>query len=330
MHGLLLSSLLALAADPAADLPDCPPTAFAEPGRWRVESVREGEPPARGIADIVRWEGGCVLLERLLIHFDDGTSHHLVFVHGAEPDGGAPRLLQIGDHPLFLLWRGEAGGRTYRTERPGAEGTVELRWRIRRSEPGFERELQVRPPGGAWRSDEVVRYTPVRSAVRPAELPARRPGPFHDPDACAAPPFREMDHLLGHWLGEEWRRGEDGWTTRTVSHVSVRPVIGGCALLGEHPVYENGSLTDRRLVVRGYDPDQERWRQVVFGHGGGVREWGLEETGGGWILTPERGGREGRLRIVERADSTGLVRRTQALSDDGSWHTRRRIRYVAW
>lgn len=331
MNGIALSALLLGPGLLQAYPDDCLDRTAVQPGRWRVESVREGEPPARGVADIVRWEGGCVLLERLVIHFDDGTSHQIVFVQGADPLEGGPQLLQIGDHPLFLIWRPEEGGETYRAERRTERGTVELRWRVRPEGSGFERELLVRRDGASgWSSSEVIRYMPMSVVGDPGDVPPRRPGPFHDPDACSDGEFREMDHLLGQWFNEEWVRSQDGWTPETVSDVTVRPLVGGCALLEEHPVYDDGVISDRLLLLRGYDPSRERWRQLVFGHRGGIWEWALEKGSEGWTLTPVRGEMEGELRILERPDSTGLSKTIQTRADDGTWETRRRIRYVAW
>lgn len=332
MNGVLLLSTLLLGPAFGPSAPDeCLDDTAVRPGRWQVESLSAGEPPARGIADIVRWQGGCVLLERLLIHFDDGSSHHVVFVQGAERRDGGPRLLQVGDHPLFLVWRPDEDGETYRTERSTARGIVELRWRVRRSGEGFERELFVRrDPASEWTSSEVIRYTPLPSAGDPEDVPARQPGPFHDPDACRGAEFREMDYLLGHWFNEEWVRTGEGWRPETVSDVSVRPVIGGCALMEEHPIYDDGVVSGRLLLLRGYDPSRDRWRQLVFGHGGEVWEWDVEQMGEGWILTPAGGEREGRLRIVERHEPGGIRKTIQVRAEDGSWEIRRLIRYVEW
>ena len=332
MDGLLLVTSLLLA--PAMGVPapdDCLDDTAVRPGRWEVESVRRGEPPAPGIADIVPWDGGCVLLERLVIHFDDGTSHHVVFVQGTESVDGAPQLLQIGDHPLFLSWRPDGGENTYRTVRSTPRGPIELRWRMRPTGDGFERELFVRrDPAGEWRSSEVMRYTPLAAVGDPDDVPPRRPGPFHDPDACDGVEFREMDYLLGHWFNEAWVRDGEAWSPETVSDVSVRQVIGGCALMEEHPIYDDGVVSDRLLLFRGYDPSRDRWRQIVFGHGGRVREWDLERSGEAWMLTPAGGEMEGRLRILERRGTDGIRKTVQVRAEDGSWEPRRLIRYVDW
>lgn len=332
MNSLLLVTSLILG--PVAGAPpsgDCPDDTAVRPGRWAVESVRPGEPPARGVADIVRWDGGCVLLERLLLHFDDGSSHHLIFVQGTGAVDGGPRLLQIGDHPLFLAWRPDGDGEAYRTERSTDRGPVELRWRVRSADDGFEKELSVRrDPAGEWTSSEVVRYTPLPAVSAPDDVPPRRPGPFHDPDACEDAEFRQMDYLLGHWFSEEWVRDGEGWSPETVSDVSVRPVIGGCALVEEHPIYDDGALTDRLLLFRGYDPSRGGWRQLVFGHGGDVREWDLERTGEGWLLTPVGGEMQGRIRIVERREPGGIRKTVRVRSEEGDWETRRLLRYVEW
>lgn len=98
----------------------------------------------------------------------------------------------------------------------------------------------------------------------------------------------------------------------------------------EHPIYDDGAFTDRLLLFRGYDPSRDRWRQLVFGHGGDVREWDLERTGEGWILTPVGGEMQGRLRIVERRESGAIQKTIRVRSEEGDWEARRMIRYVEW
>ena len=306
----------------------CPPEAISQPGRWLVESVRGDEAPTRGRAEILRLDGGCILMERLVLHFEDGTSHHVAFVQGNDPSADAGTLVQIGDHPLFLVWRREAPGR-FRTVRQIDGEPVELRWVMRSRGDGFERELFVRRDGQQdWTSSEVITYEPLGPVDEPANLPSLVPGPFHDPDACDAPQFRTMDYLLGHWFNEEWVREGDRWRPGTVSEVSVRSVIGGCALLEKHPVYDEGMLHSRLLLLRGYDAAADRWRQVVFAYEGGIWEWDVSRTEDGWLLTPAEGEMAGRLRIFERPDSVGVSKTIETRAGDGDWTEVRWIRYV--
>lgn len=312
---------------------ECPGEDVVRPGRWLVESRRDGEPAARGRADVQRLDGGCIVVERLILHFEDGTSHHVVFVRGADPANGMRRMVQVGDHPLFLVWeRQDPSTARYRTMRRAEDGNIELEWRMRSTTDGFRRELRVRRPGEAdWTSSEVITYTPLPDVTDPSDLPALAPGPFHDPDACTGEEFRAMDYLLGHWLNEEWTRRDEQWTAASVSDVSVRSVIGGCALLEDHPIYEDGVPGDRLLLLRGYDARTDRWRQVVFGYGGGVWEWDVERAAPGWLLTPV-GEMAGQLRIIERQDAegSGFTKRIERRGDDGAWRVRRLIRYVPW
>ncbi len=305
----------------------CPPDAVVQPGRWLAESVRDGEASARGRAEILRLDGGCILVERLVLHSEDGSSHHVAFVQGSDRPAEAGTLVQIGDHPLFLVWQREAPGR-FRTIRQTDGGSIELRWIARPRGDGFQRELFVRRDGQSdWTSSEVITYEPLGPVDELANLPSLTPGPFHDPDACDAPEFREMDYLYGHWFNEEWVREGERWVPGTVSEMSVRPVIGGCALLEKHPVYDDGALDSRLLLLRGYDEAADRWRQVVFGYEGGVWEWELASVEGGWRLEPAGGQMAGRLRIFERPDSVGLTK-TIEVREDGAWAEARLIRYV--
>lgn len=321
------AAALALPGSMAAQ-PACGSEAVVQPGRWLVESVREGAPPTRGRAEILRLDGGCILVERLVLHFEDGSSHHVAFVQGASTTEQEPDLVQIGDHPLFLVWQHEARGR-FRTVRQTDGGPIELRWVTRSRGDGFQRELFVRRDGQSdWTSSEVMTYEPLRSVDEVGDPPSLVPGPFHEPDACEAPEFREMDYLLGHWFSEAWVREGDRWAPGTVSDVSVRPVIGGCALLETHPIYEDGELDSRLLLLRGYDATADRWRQIVFGYEGGVWEWELTGVEDGWLLTPAGGQMAGRLRILERPDSVGLTKTIETRGEDGDWTEARLIRYV--
>lgn len=306
----------------------CPPETIVQPGRWLVESEREGEAPSRGRAEILRLDGGCIHVERLVLHFADGSSHHVVFVQGGSVAEDEARLVQIGDHPLYLVWTREAPGR-FRTVRQTDAGPIELRWVMRLRGDGFERELFVRRDGQSdWSSSEVIRYEPLGPVDELADLPSLAPGRFHEPDACDAPGFREMDYLYGHWFNEEWVREGERWAPGTVSEVSVRPVIGGCALLETHPVYEDGELDGRLLLLRGYDAAVDRWRQIVFGYDGGVWEWELAGVEDGWLLTPAGGEMAEHLRIFERPDSVGLTKTIETRGADGGWTEARLIRYV--
>lgn len=316
-----------------ASPPECAGETVVEPGRWLVESKRAGEAPAAGRAEIVRL-GPCLLLERLVLHMADGSSHLVVFVQGWDPSSEEWVLVQIGDHPLFLVWdeRETGAGERYETIRRTPRGEVGLQWQVSGSDDGFRRDLLVRGPGQAeWEQDEEMTYWPVRTVEDPADLPALLPGPFHEPDACGAGGFRDMDHLIGHWLNEEWVRTEAGaWRGASVSEVTVEAVVAGCALMETHPVYENGELSDRLLILRGYEPDADRWRQVVFGYAGGVWEWQLEEAADGWRLTPASGDAAGGVRILERPGPDGLTRTVEVLHDSEGWEVVRVIRYVPW
>lgn len=324
-----ISIIAVLSLPGAADAQaTCSTETIVQPGRWLVESVREGEAPARGRAEILHLDGGCILVERLVLHFKDGSSHHVAFVQGGDPSGETGTFVQVGDHPLFLLWQREAPGR-FRTVRQADGGPIELRWIARPRGDGFERELSVRRDGQSeWTSSEVITYEPLGPVDELAELPSLVPGPFHEPDACDAPKFRAMDYLLGHWFNEEWVREGERWVPGTVSEVSVRSVIGGCALLETHPIYEDGELDSRLLLLRGYDAAADRWRQVVFGYEGGVWEWDLVGVEDGWLLKPAGGEMAERLRIFERPDPVGLTKTIETRNEDGDWTEARLIRYV--
>ena len=331
---VVLAPHAGLAASAASlTLADCPTETAVQPGRWLVTSTRAGEPPVQGRADILRLDGGCILLERLVLHFEDGTSHHVVFVQGWDPTDEVFRRVQIGDHPLFLRWEQQSTSpEMYYTVRNTRRGAIELRWRVTPRPEGFHRELLVRRNAESeWRLSETMTYTPLGNVADVAALPPLAPGPFHDPGACDVPAFRAMDYLLGHWFNEEWVRDENGtWKPETVSEVSVEPVIGGCALLETHPIYDDGLLTRRLLLLRGYDAATDRWRQVVFDDAAGVWEWNLKQVEDGWLLTPAEGEMEERLRIYERPGAAGLTKTIETLGEDGTWHTRRLIRYVPW
>lgn len=317
----------------SGDRPECPGLDAVTPGRWIVESARVGEQPAHGRADIFRLQGGCIYLERLVIHFDDGTSHHTMFIHGWDQEKERRSLVQIGDHPLFLIWEQDAeASETYTTTRSAEQSEVHLRWVERPTPEGFSRALSVRRGTDTeWTHDETIDYRPLGPVEQLSDVPGLEPGPFHDPDACQQPEYREMDYLLGHWMNEEWVRVKSGgWEPETTSNVNVNTLIGGCAIMESHPVYHDGIPDQQLLLIRAFQPDNGQWKQVVFGHSGGVWFWDIRRQDSAWMLTPAEGDMRDRMRILEQPTEDGLEKTIELLQDDGTWRAARKIRYVGW
>jgi hypothetical protein len=141
------------------------------------------------------------------------------------------------------------------------------------------------------------------------------------PDRCRGLAHRASDHTLGRWEGTVTVPGPDGRREidRTVRlEAELELAAGGCAIVERRIVHREGrSESTRVLTVRAYDPDTERWHQLLVSSRPAVIRFRGESGPEGLAFVTLRPERERLVRVTDRpADPVGFDRVVES-SDDG-------------